>query len=130
MQKLRHEVEPLMSDSSGTFSNEKIAHLPHLNGVINEALRLLPAVPTAIIRMTPPGGISIDGIYIPGNMNVWSPQYAIGRSTASSYPPTTPKMYHLSFYWPLADEMGIEKANPSMHKPTSSYRSAGTSSQI
>lgn len=80
VEKLRQELAPYMIDATGEVLNEKIAHLNHLNGVINEALRLFPPLPTAMPRKTPPQGISIDGTYIPGGMTVWCPQYALGRS--------------------------------------------------
>ena len=39
--------------------------LPHLNGFINETLRLHPPVPTRGYRQSPPGGIFVDGCFIP-----------------------------------------------------------------
>ncbi|TVY75790.1 Tryprostatin B 6-hydroxylase [Lachnellula suecica] len=76
IEKLRSELELVGADPSGS----KIANLEHLNGVINETLRLFPPVPTAIHRKTPPEGITIDGTYLPGDMNVWCSQYILGRS--------------------------------------------------
>lgn len=78
--KLREELAPYMTDPSGEVLNEKITHLEHLNGIIDETLRLHPPVPTALQRKTPPEGIEIDGTYIPGDMTVWCPQYVLGRS--------------------------------------------------
>ena len=80
--KMRQELLPLMN-SDGTFEHQKIQRADHLDAVINEALRLYPVPPTAIVRKTPPEGIIVDGTYIPGNMNVWTPQYVIGRSEAA-----------------------------------------------
>ena len=83
MTKLRNELLPLMITPPGlgvSFRSEKLASLNHLNGVINEALRLYPIIPSASYRMTPPQGVSIAGTFIPGNTNVWTPQYTIGRS--------------------------------------------------
>ena len=81
--KLRQELAPYKAGHlAGELLNEKIANLNHLNGVINETLRLHPPVPTALHRKTPPEGIEIDGTYIPGNMTVWCPQYVIGRCTS------------------------------------------------
>ncbi|KAH8803373.1 putative cytochrome P450 [Xylogone sp. PMI_703] len=80
--KLRLELAPFVTDPTGFVLNEKIANLKHLNAVINEVLRLHPPVPTAIHRKTPKEGISIDGTYIPGDMNCWSSQYTLGRSEA------------------------------------------------
>jgi tryprostatin B 6-hydroxylase len=63
----------------GEILHSKIAHLDHLNGVINEALRLYPAVPSALGRLTPPEGIVIDGVHIPGGMHILCPMYALAR---------------------------------------------------
>jgi tryprostatin B 6-hydroxylase len=80
VQKLREELAPYFEDVSSEIWHQNIAHLDHLNGVIWEALRLYPPVPSALQRMTPPEGIDIDGTFIPGNMTVYCPQYVIGRS--------------------------------------------------
>lgn len=80
--KLRQELLPLMN-SDGTFEHQKVHRADHLNATINEALRLYPVPPTAIVRKTPPEGIVVDGTHIPGNMNVWTPQYIIARSEAA-----------------------------------------------
>jgi len=68
------------SESGIAFASEELASLKHLNGVINEALRLYPVIPTATYRKAPPEGISIGETFIPGGTDVWTPQYAIGRS--------------------------------------------------
>jgi tryprostatin B 6-hydroxylase len=78
--RLRNELLQHATPSKNAISSDKIAHLPHLNGVINEAMRLYPPVPSAIYRKTPPEGITIDGTYIPGGMTVYSNQYYLGRS--------------------------------------------------
>lgn len=63
-----------------------VAALPHLNGSINEAMRLLPAVLTFVTRVSPPEGMDIDGTYIPGNVKIAAPRYSIGRRM-SKIPP-------------------------------------------
>lgn len=80
--KLREELLPLVN-SDGIFEHQKIHRAHHLNAVISKALRLYPVPPTAIVRKTPPEGIVVDGPYIPGNMNIWTPQYVIARSEAA-----------------------------------------------
>jgi tryprostatin B 6-hydroxylase len=77
--KLREELAPYIPDASAEVQHEKIAHLNHLNGIINETLRLHPPVPAAMHRKTPAEGIEIDGTYVPGNMTVASPQHVLGR---------------------------------------------------
>ncbi|KAL3476071.1 cytochrome P450 [Aspergillus californicus] len=85
IEKLRAELAPYMEqeEPDGEFLHSKIAHLDHLNGIINEALRLYPAVPSALQRKTPPEGIVIEGVHIPGDMHVYCPMYAISRSELS-----------------------------------------------
>lgn len=78
LEKLRAELEPFR-DASGKFLNSDIGNLDHLNGVINEVLRLHPPVSGVLPRKTPPEGIEIDGIHIPGNMTVSCPMYPMGR---------------------------------------------------
>ncbi|PTU24177.1 hypothetical protein P175DRAFT_0513208 [Aspergillus ochraceoroseus IBT 24754] len=81
-QKLRAELAPYLDNEEpdGEFLHSKIVHLKHLNGVINEALRLYPAVPSALQRKVPPEGIVIDGVHIPGGTHVYCPLYAMARS--------------------------------------------------
>ncbi|KAF4212934.1 hypothetical protein CNMCM8980_000486 [Aspergillus fumigatiaffinis] len=77
--KLREEVEPFVDDE-GEVRGANIAQLEHLNGVINEALRMYPAVPSGLERKTPAEGIQVEGVHIPAEMTVYCPQYAMGRS--------------------------------------------------
>ena len=78
LEKLRAELEPFR-DASGKFLNSDIKDLDHLNGVINEVLRLHPPVSGVLPRKTPPEGVEVDGIHIPGNMTVSCPMYPMGR---------------------------------------------------
>ena len=78
--RLRDELLPLRA-ADGTFLHQQIFDASHLNAVINETLRLHPPAST-IPRITPPQGISIADTFIPGNMTVFSSQYALGRSEA------------------------------------------------
>ncbi|KAI0191570.1 cytochrome P450 [Astrocystis sublimbata] len=56
-----------------------IATLPHLNGVINEALRLVPPVLTGGNRITGPNGMLIDDVLIPPGVKVTCPTYVLHR---------------------------------------------------
>ncbi|KAB8294166.1 hypothetical protein EYC80_009606 [Monilinia laxa] len=60
-----------------------VAALPHLNGAINEAMRLLPAVLTFVTRISPPEGMEVDGTHIPGNVKIAAPRYSIGRLSSA-----------------------------------------------
>jgi len=55
--------------------------LPHLDAVINEALRLHPPVPSGAQRMTPPQGLKIGHVNVPGNTMVQIPHHAMFRGT-------------------------------------------------
>ncbi|GLA73266.1 hypothetical protein AtubIFM55763_004175 [Aspergillus tubingensis] len=77
---IREELSLCAVEPSGEYMHEKIAGLRHLNGFINEVLRLHPPIGSIIPRKTPPEGIMIGDTYIPGNMTVSCPQCVIGRS--------------------------------------------------
>ena len=74
-QKIFEELQTLdsLEDAVG------LSKLPHLNGVMNEAMRLLPAVPTMGSRVTPPEGLMVEGVFIPGGIKICAPRYTIGR---------------------------------------------------
>ena len=55
----------------------------YLNGVINEALRLHPPVPSGVLRQTPPEGLVLDGVFILGDIIVSSPSWSIGRRNSN-----------------------------------------------
>ncbi|KAK3712159.1 hypothetical protein LTR37_009250 [Vermiconidia calcicola] len=76
VRKLRVELEPLIV---GDWSDKTINHAQYLNGCINEALRLHPAVPSGVQRMMPPEGMEVDGRHVPGGTIFYMPQYVMGR---------------------------------------------------
>ncbi|KAI0202865.1 cytochrome P450 [Astrocystis sublimbata] len=64
-----------------------LARLPHLNGVINETLRLVPPALTGAGRMTGPSGLMVDDVLIPPYTRVTAPKYTIHRLEAAfQYP--------------------------------------------
>lgn len=76
VKKLREELRPL---TQGDWSDKDIKNAPHLNGAINESLRLHPPVPSGLERVTPKEGMHVGDVYIPPNVNFWVPLYPIGR---------------------------------------------------
>lgn len=75
---LRDELAPFAQGHHVDFRG--IQNLPIMNAIIYETLRLHPPVPTVLPRLTPPEGIMVGDVHVPGHMTVWCPQYAIGRS--------------------------------------------------
>jgi tryprostatin B 6-hydroxylase len=57
----------------------RLTALPLLNGVIQEALRLYPVLPTNGNRKTSVNGTYIAGKFIPPNTTVTAPRFCIGR---------------------------------------------------
>ncbi|KAH8808644.1 cytochrome P450 monooxygenase-like protein [Xylogone sp. PMI_703] len=78
VRKLREELAPLVPDITN-ISHQAIQDAPHLNGAINETLRLHPPVPSGVLRVTPPEGINVGDTYIPGNTTVSTPFYPLGH---------------------------------------------------
>ncbi|OAP58578.1 hypothetical protein AYL99_07668 [Fonsecaea erecta] len=76
--RLREELDGLAKPEE-KIDALKIKDAPLLNGAINEALRLNPAVPSGVFRETPKEGVEIAGVYIPGNTVIQMPQYVMGR---------------------------------------------------
>jgi tryprostatin B 6-hydroxylase len=68
-----------MRGSDGEYSFKDLQGAHHLNGFINETLRLHPPVPSGTLRVTPPEGIMVGETFIPGNITVVSPSYTVGR---------------------------------------------------
>ncbi|KAL9062619.1 MAG: hypothetical protein Q9161_009778 [Pseudevernia consocians] len=69
--------------SVNVSDHNELQALPHLNGFISETLRLHPPVPTGGYRQSPPGGIIIDGYFVPEGTTLVAPRYTIGRRELS-----------------------------------------------
>ena len=71
---LRRELQSIKRISD----DEQLRGLQHLNGVINETLRLHPPVPSGGLRDIPHEGLFVGETYITGNTTVVIPQYSLG----------------------------------------------------
>ncbi|KAL8741550.1 MAG: hypothetical protein Q9190_005851 [Brigantiaea leucoxantha] len=74
-EKIRIELQSIQS----IYDTKALKTLEHLNGAINETLRLHPSVPTGSYRQSPPEGVKIAGRWIPGNITIVAPRYTMGR---------------------------------------------------
>lgn len=85
--KLRSELEPLFGRTvSGEFTNLDLgeAEAPYLNAVISETMRLDNPTCANGPRMTPPEGLEVDGVFIPGETLLFVPIHSM---QTSKYPP-------------------------------------------
>jgi cytochrome P450 len=67
--RLRSELQKANVIQSG-FSNSSLKDLPVLNACIHETLRLHPPAFSSLPRITPPEGMRIDGLWVPGNVYI------------------------------------------------------------
>ncbi|KAF6824127.1 cytochrome p450 [Colletotrichum musicola] len=58
-----------------------LSKLRYLQACIDEALRLHPPVPSGVQRMTPPDGLQVDDVWLPGDTIVFVPSYTQYRDT-------------------------------------------------
>ncbi|KIY02691.1 uncharacterized protein Z520_01156 [Fonsecaea multimorphosa CBS 102226] len=77
-QKLQKELDTIFPAGEKDWTYEK-AKFPYLDNIINESLRLKPPVPGGLPRITPPQGLQIDEIYIPGDTIVGVPVHTLQR---------------------------------------------------
>ncbi|KAE8152770.1 cytochrome P450 monooxygenase [Aspergillus avenaceus] len=70
-------------DALPSLSHEQLLNVKLLDAVINEALRLHPAVPSGLQRVAPPEGLKIGDNYIPGNTTIWMPMHSVFRDERS-----------------------------------------------
>ncbi|KAH7157917.1 averantin oxidoreductase [Dactylonectria estremocensis] len=76
--KLQLEIDGYFATHETTdFSG--LSRLEYLQAVIDEAFRLHPTVPSGLQRATPPEGLQIGDVFIPGHMIVQIPTYTTMR---------------------------------------------------
>lgn len=65
--------------STNVRDHKNLVQLVRFNACINETIRLNPPVPSAGLRMSPAGGITINDTFIPEGTTVVVPQYSLMR---------------------------------------------------
>lgn len=71
--KLQRQLDEVMPGGPMDWAYDKVKDVTYLDDIINETLRLRPAVMTGGYRVTPNEGIQVDEVYIPGDVNVFVP---------------------------------------------------------
>ncbi|ETS82892.1 hypothetical protein PFICI_04768 [Pestalotiopsis fici W106-1] len=84
--KLQEYVDAVMPPSSlgGNNSNwtyEKAKSITYIDDIIHETLRLKPALLAGSYRVTPPEGLQIDEVHVPGDTTVFVPTQQIQTDT-------------------------------------------------
>lgn len=57
-------------------------HVPYLDSLLRESLRIYPIVGSPIYRSVPSSGVTIDGHFIPGGTDLGISQWAVARNRA------------------------------------------------
>lgn len=73
LHKLQEKLDEAMPGRAQDWSYEKVLTVTYLDDVIKESLRLKPPVQTGGSRITPPEGLKVDEVYIPGDTIVLTP---------------------------------------------------------
>lgn len=73
LKKLQALLDEYFPNGDSDWSYEKVKQISYLDDIINESLRLRPPVPSGLGRLTPPEGLQIDEVYIPGDTIVSIP---------------------------------------------------------
>ncbi|KAF2134736.1 cytochrome P450 [Dothidotthia symphoricarpi CBS 119687] len=78
-QKLQRLMAAEFPSGYGAWTYEKAKSIPYVDYIIHETLRLRPAVPMGFLRQTPPQGLQVDEVFIPGDTIINVPTYTIHR---------------------------------------------------
>lgn len=73
------ELKAAFAERDDIVSGTKLDSCKYLQACLNEAMRLVPSVPNVLPRYVLPGGIAVDGEYLPEGTIVGCCQYALNR---------------------------------------------------
>ncbi|KAF2180461.1 cytochrome P450 monooxygenase-like protein [Zopfia rhizophila CBS 207.26] len=78
--KYPEHAEKIVSEvKDSDMESNALASMPHLNGVINQTLRLIPPALTGGSGITGPNGLWVDDVWIPAHTKVTAPKYVLHR---------------------------------------------------
>ncbi|KAI0142977.1 cytochrome P450 [Xylariaceae sp. FL1272] len=75
--------------ASEDITLDALQHLPYLNSVINEGLRLCPPIPWMLPRVVPDKGEVVCGVWLPGGTQVSIQVYTMNRDPKLFYESTS-----------------------------------------
>jgi cytochrome P450 len=75
--KLQAQLDEVMRGGPEDWTYDKAKRVTYTDDIINESLRLRPAVMTGGYRVTPSRGLQVDEVFIPGDVNVCVPPQLI-----------------------------------------------------
>ncbi|THC96922.1 hypothetical protein EYZ11_003583 [Aspergillus tanneri] len=78
-QKLREELDAGLPPHRSVATWQQVKSMPYLKACIDEAMRLYPPVATDLIRRTPPEGMVVDSVPVPGNTDISISAYTSHR---------------------------------------------------
>ncbi|KAJ5948874.1 hypothetical protein N7454_002181 [Penicillium verhagenii] len=81
-QKLAEEIRTELKTDSD-ITSDRVAQLPYLAAVMQEALRIHSPSPSSTARFVPKGGETIDGQFVPGGTTVGVHQHAAYHSRSN-----------------------------------------------
>ncbi|KAK0710627.1 cytochrome P450 [Lasiosphaeris hirsuta] len=90
----------------GEFTNDDLSKIPYLDAVINETMRLENPICNNAGRLTPPEGIVVDRVWIPGGSAVRVPGYAMQRSAKAFLQP----LEYIPERWTTRPELILDAA--------------------
>ncbi|KAI9723822.1 MAG: RNA polymerase II mediator complex subunit [Chrysothrix sp. TS-e1954] len=81
MERLTNEIRArYATEDTMTIDTVNDAHLPYLDAVINEGMRLCHPVPSGMPRMVPQGGDDYAGVHLPAGTRLGVRIFAVNRS--------------------------------------------------
>jgi cytochrome P450 len=75
-------ASPASTAQNSIISDEEAKKLPYLEAVIKESVRICPPATGILSKKTPPQGDTINGIYVPGGIDIGQCAWGIQRSKA------------------------------------------------